>query len=154
MTRRRRREGAPAATCALVREAISAALDREEPPLPEESVAGHLASCAACRSYAEGVATLERQLDGIAERPRPVAAVGAPFGRERRASPSAGAIGRWAAALVLLCLSCGALGSGLFRSASARPTRPITACTACVSEARIVIGGASRLAPEDHPSGP
>jgi anti-sigma factor RsiW len=57
-----RKEGGGIATvtpaCALVREAISAALDGEEPPVEAGSVERHLAHCQTCRDFGTRVVAL------------------------------------------------------------------------------------------------
>ncbi|MBB4684143.1 putative anti-sigma-YlaC factor YlaD [Amycolatopsis jiangsuensis] len=49
-------------SCEIFREALSARLDGEAGPLPEDQVDAHLASCAACRSWYERSATLRRSM--------------------------------------------------------------------------------------------
>jgi len=46
--------------CAPIREAISARLDGEDPPLPEAAVADHLEGCPACTRWADEATALHR----------------------------------------------------------------------------------------------
>lgn len=49
-------------TCPTCREAVSAALDGEAPPVDEQQVATHLDGCADCRSFARRAETLHRRV--------------------------------------------------------------------------------------------
>jgi len=48
--------------CQPCREAVSARIDREDPGVPDHLVKQHLASCAACRAFAEGASGVRRRV--------------------------------------------------------------------------------------------
>lgn len=57
--------------CDPIREALSAALDNEDPGLPREDVDAHLATCGPCRAFAECTASLNRSVRVRAAEPVP-----------------------------------------------------------------------------------
>jgi RNA polymerase sigma-70 factor (ECF subfamily) len=48
--------------CQLAREAISALVDGEDPPVSEMIISAHLAQCPRCRQFRTGVVSLRRQV--------------------------------------------------------------------------------------------
>jgi predicted anti-sigma-YlaC factor YlaD len=52
----------PSRACRTVREALSARLDGEEHPLPDDEVDRHLAACAGCTENLDAMAGLDRRL--------------------------------------------------------------------------------------------
>jgi len=58
-------------TCHEIRESLSARLDNEPAVLDDDQVAAHLASCAACRAYAEQTVALHRSTRVRAATPVP-----------------------------------------------------------------------------------
>ncbi|HEX6312995.1 MAG TPA: zf-HC2 domain-containing protein [Acidimicrobiia bacterium] len=77
-------------SCDEIREAISSALDGEEPGVPAGAVEAHLADCRACRAFADGARSLHRSVRLAPApvvpdlTPRVLAAIGADDGPERR----------------------------------------------------------------------
>lgn len=57
--------------CAPVRETLSAGLDDETGPVPDDVVAGHLAACPACRAWQEQAHELTRRVRLAPARPVP-----------------------------------------------------------------------------------
>jgi predicted anti-sigma-YlaC factor YlaD len=105
--------------CDSIREAISAALDGEDPGVPRGVVDEHLAGCAGCRAWQErahavtrrarlGGYTLDRDLA-----PRVLAAIPASVAQARRGRrPMALRVGLLAAALVQLAITVPLLALG------------------------------------------
>jgi predicted anti-sigma-YlaC factor YlaD len=75
--------------CTIYREAISARLDGETPPLPEQELESHLAQCVACRAWQRDAAELTRALrvrsvESIPDLTRSVLQAAAPLRRARQ----------------------------------------------------------------------
>src|SRR5262249_3972638 len=66
-------------TCTACRESVSAAFDGEDPGAPRAAVDAHLAGCAGCRGYRDGLAALAPML--AAPRPSPPDLTGAILAR-------------------------------------------------------------------------
>jgi predicted anti-sigma-YlaC factor YlaD len=75
MVKRRRgrmnNQSSPLTSCLLAREAISALIDGEEPPLSEAITAAHIARCAGCEAFRTGVLSLAREMRVRAFDPAP-----------------------------------------------------------------------------------
>ncbi|MGO8860433.1 MAG: zf-HC2 domain-containing protein, partial [Acidimicrobiales bacterium] len=70
-------------TCREAREAVSARLDGERPPVSETDTAGHLARCSACREFDRACRGIRTDLVDLARRARVQATRPAPDGLTR-----------------------------------------------------------------------
>jgi predicted anti-sigma-YlaC factor YlaD len=70
-------------TCREAREAVSAHLDGERPPVSETRTAGHLARCSACREFDRACRGIQTDLVDLARRARVQATRPAPAGLGR-----------------------------------------------------------------------
>lgn len=57
--------------CAIAREAVSAQLDGEQPPVDPAEVATHLAGCASCRAWLDAANEMTRRVGLAASKPVP-----------------------------------------------------------------------------------
>jgi hypothetical protein len=70
-------------SCREAREAVSARLDGERPPVPETITAGHLERCSACREFDRACRGFQTDLVDLARRARVQAIRPAPVGLGR-----------------------------------------------------------------------
>jgi len=142
--RRPARPGAVVASCVAVREAVSARLDGEAPPLADGPVDTHLRTCASCSEFAARSATLRARLALRVPRgapaalgtrlrtcsPEPVDPPAALRRQLRRSSRSPGRRRARPLALSLAGLAAAAgLAVGLPVHTRIRAEEPVTPCT-------------------------
>lgn len=136
----------PLISCQLAREAISALVDRETPPISEEIVTGHLAQCQACQAFRRSVVSLTREIRVRAFDPVPNDAgeilellgysgqaltprCGRAHSRAERRRFSWARASQWAAGIVPLGLAVPALALGVFAHIHIVPSHVLTPCT-------------------------
>jgi predicted anti-sigma-YlaC factor YlaD len=129
----------PGPDCAAARETLSAGLDGERGPLPENVLRAHLAGCPACRLHGDEIALLSRRLR-LEPEPSPpdpdgglAATVLARIAAERRRRRLALTLRAGAAALALAALPLGVVAASAH--AAGRPTHARTPCTAWLERA-------------------
>lgn len=112
--------------CGVVREAISALLDGELPPLREEEVEGHIATCPPCAAHRRHLRALARatRLRSVTEVPSVALSV-----LETTAAPSWRRALSWCVALAAVGAALPALGLGAFSHVHLAPTHLLTPCT-------------------------
>ena len=147
--------------CEEAREAISARIDEESPPIPGPVLEAHLNSCLSCRVFEARLATIGRQArlhapkrapDDLVAKLRPLLdpAPRAPWVLVHRWRPGAGPSrlsgARWAAAALPAALAVGALSSGVGSQPHLVPTRPPSPCTIGLSVRGMLPGSSARKA--------
>jgi predicted anti-sigma-YlaC factor YlaD len=139
--------------CALVREALSARADGEEPGLAGQVVDAHLAKCASCGLFSTRLVPLSRGTRVRALLPAPdlsaqilaslgpagrVGTVRAALDRARAGlrRPRWARAGEWLTALVPLAVALPLLAVGVFAGHHGAPSHVLTPCTAALIHAR------------------
>ncbi|MCU1489896.1 MAG: hypothetical protein JWM85_1301 [Acidimicrobiaceae bacterium] len=146
-----RRSSEGAASCAAVRESLSASLDREEVALAALQVSEHVARCRACREFSKhaGEASAKLRLQPLEPLPdlspailAALVAAGAPVApgdavpTTVRPRARATHLGRWVAATVPLAAAVPALAAGAFTRTRVVPMHLITPCLFLLHHAR------------------
>jgi len=128
-------DGVTGAACPLVREALSAGADGEDPSLGPGAVATHLAVCGPCAAFAAGLTALNRRLRVRLEGPVPAlgAVALAGIAHRRRVHRR-----RLAARVATLALLAAAVPAGaLAAAARPLPARPARAARTAPCTARL-----------------
>lgn len=132
--------------CEVTREAISARLDGEEPPVPDEVTSRHLATCRPCRDFESRAAAMRHQMrlsvlpelrdltqEVLAlldcEDPVTTAQLAPSALLGRRPRPSWLRVTQWAAGLMPLGVAVPALALGIFSHPHIVPSHVLTPCT-------------------------
>lgn len=136
----------PLTSCLLAREAISALVDGEEPPIAETIATSHIAQCAGCQAFRTSVVSLAREMRVRAFDPAPhhVADVLERLGctdqvqeprldrthfspqRRRRSWARAS---QWAIGIAPVGFAVPALALGVFAHIHVAPSHVLTPCT-------------------------
>jgi anti-sigma factor RsiW len=145
-SRRRTQRASPLISCQLAREAISALVDSEDPPVSEAIASAHISQCHRCQEFRTSVVTLTREMRVRAFEVAPHDAgeiLERLDHRDKVAKPRHGGVRlwaerrrfswaratQWAAGVVPLGVAVPALALGVFAHIHVVPSHVLTPCT-------------------------